>query len=173
MTWITRAFLAAILLVVPTTAIAEPELAPPPRVAETHVRIEKMVGGYQVILTRKASENLRDALAAIGDGQPYTELAKLAVKELNDPEAEKKINLLAFVVKTQAPSMKKALDEKMGPNGAIIKVFGVENKNVPEPPPIVKAIGEAFLPADIKDKVQTGLKVLNTTPLFWRVEGQK
>ena len=64
---------------------------------------------------------------------------------------------------------KKSLDDKMGAGGAIIKVFGVENKLIPEPPPIATI----FIPAKIRDKMETGLKVINTTPLYWRVEGRK
>lgn len=156
------------------TALAdEPELAPQPRVVESHVRFERMIGGYQIILTKKATDQLIDALKQVGDGKPYTDLAKLAVKELNDPGAEQKINLLAVVVKSQAPALKKSLEERAGPEGSIIKVYGVESKLVPEPPPLVKGLAEAFIPADVKDKMQTGIKVLNTTPLYWKVEGRK
>ena len=162
----------SVLLLVSSHSRAEPELAPPPRLVESHVRFEPMVGGYQIILTRKASEKLRDALTAVGDGKPYTELAKLAVKELNDPDAEKKIDMLAFIVRTQAPSMKKSLDENMGAGGAVIKVFGLENKRIPDRP-LLKAFGEAFIPPDVREKMETGIKVINTTPLYWRVEGRK
>ena len=67
-----------------------------------------MKGGYQVFLTRKASEKLRDALKEVGDGKPYTELAKMAAKDLHDPDAEKIIQMLAFVVNSQAPALKKS-----------------------------------------------------------------
>ncbi len=169
----TRCLSFAILFAVPVSARAEPELAPSPRLVESHVQIERIIGGYQIILTRKASEKLRDALAVIGDGKPYTDLGKLAVKELNDPDAEKKYDLLAFVVKTQCPALKKSLDEKMGPGGAIIKIYGVENKLIPDPPPLAKAIIALAVPAKFKEKMDTGLKVINTTPLVWKVEGRK
>ncbi len=158
---------------VPALNAGEPELAPPPRLAESHVQFEQIKGGYQVILTRKASEKLRDALAAIGDGKPFTELAKMAVKELNDPEAEKKIEMLAWIANKQAPALKKSLEELMGPGGAIIKCYGLQKKIIPDPPPLVKALGEAFLPPDVKEKVETGMKVVNTSVLYWRVEGRK
>jgi hypothetical protein len=161
-------------LVAASSAFAsDPELAPPPRLVESHVQFELNKGGYHVILSRKASEKLRDALAAIGDGKPFTELAKMAVKDLNDPEAEKKIEMLAWIENKQAPALKKSLDELMGPGGAIIKVYGLEKKVIPEPPPLVKALGESFLPADVKEKVQIGMKVVNTSVLYWRVEGRK
>ena len=60
----------------------------------------------------------------------------------------------------------------MGKDGAIIKIFGVENKLIPDPPPLAKALAETFLPEKLKEKMQTGLKVINTTPLVWRVEGR-
>jgi len=151
----------------------EPELLPLPREVESHVRFERLPAGYQIILSRKASEKLLGAMTLVGDGRPYTDIAKLAVKELNDPEAERNLDFLAFVLKSQAPALKKSLEEKMGPSGAIVKVFGIEKKLVPEPPPLVKVIGAAFIPKDVQDKLQTGIKVINTTPLYWRVEGRK
>jgi hypothetical protein len=157
----------------PALFAVEPELAAPPRLVVSHVQFELTAGGYQVILTRKASEKLRDALAAIGDGKPFTEFAKMAVKELNDPEAEKKVEMLAWIANKQAPALKKSLDELMGPGGAVIKVYGVPKKVIPDPPPLVKALGETFLPPDVKEKVQIGMKVVNTSVLYWRVEGRK
>jgi hypothetical protein len=75
-------------------------------------------------------------------------------------------------MKTQAPAIKKSLDEKMGPNGAVIKVLGIEKKRLPERP-LLKSVGEAFLPDEWKEVLQTGVTVINTKPLWWRVEGRK
>ncbi len=165
---------AAILCVfsVPAMAVEEPELAPPPRLVEQHVRFQQVVGGYQIVLTRKASEKLRDALADFGDGQQFTDVAKIAVKELNDPEAEKKLDFLAFIVKSQAPALMKSLTDKMTADGAVIKVLGVENKNIRHAP-LIKAIGQAFVPPEAREKMETTIKVINTTPLYWTVEGRK
>jgi hypothetical protein len=157
----------------PTLIAGEPELGPPPRLVEKHVKFEVTDNGYNVTLTRKASEKLRDALAAIGDGRPFTDVAKLAVKELNDPDAERHVEKLAWIFNKQAPAMKKALETQMGPGGAVIKCYGVEKKVIPEPPPLLKAIGETFLPPDVKEKVETGMKVINTNVLYWRIEGRK
>jgi hypothetical protein len=159
------------ILAVPESV--EAERLPMPREVVPHIQVERLPAGYQVILSRKASETLHEALKRIGNGQPYSELVKLAVKELNEPEVEAKIEVLAFVIRTQAPALTKSLGEKMGEGGAIIKIFGIEKKLPPEPPPLAKAIADAFLPEDIKEKVQTGIKVVNTTPLYWRVEPRK
>ena len=80
--------------------------------------------------------------------------------------------MMAWVLKTQAPALKKALDENMGAGGAVIRVFGVEKKKLPERP-LLKAIGEAFIPDDVKDQIKTGMSILNTVPLCWKVEGRK
>lgn len=160
-------------MLVPSFAFAEPEVGPLPRVVESSVRIEPMKGGYQIILSRQATESLRNGLAVVNDGKPYTAFAKLAIKELNDPEIEKHFDMLTFVIRTQAPAMKKSLDERMGPEGAIIKVYTVETKRVREPDPVVKALAAAFVPKNINEKLQTGFKLANSTPIFWRVEGRK
>ena len=164
---------AIVYFAFPAALRAEPELLPLPRVAESQVHFEKMAGGYQVILSRKAAEKLRDILPETEEGKKYADLIKQAAKDLNDPEAEKKLDLLAFVVKTQAPALKKSLTDKMGPGGAIIRVYGLAKKVLPEPPPLVKALGEAFLPDEIKDIIKTGTAVISTTPLHWKVEGRK
>jgi hypothetical protein len=173
MSLLTRCLAAAALFISPLAAVAEPELLPQPRLVESHVRLEMTKTGYNIILTRKAAEKLACALAAVGDGTPYTEVAKLTVRELNDPDAEKKVDLLAAIIKSQAPALTKSLKDKMGEGGAIIKVVGIENKIIPEPPPLAKAIGEAFLPEKLKEKMKNGIKVINTMPLYWTVEGRK
>jgi hypothetical protein len=155
-----------------STASAESELAPAPRLVENHVQLAPLTGGYQIILSPKATLKLSEALGKIGDGHPYTDVAKLAVKELNDPEAEKKVEMLAWAINTQAPALKKALDEKAGPGGAIIKVFGLEKKTIPERP-FIKAAVEAFAPREVKDYLEGARAMINTTPLYWRVEGRK
>jgi hypothetical protein len=159
-------------LVLAGAARAEPELLPPPREVESHVTFEKTPNGYQIILSRKASERMRDALGVVGDGKSVVELIKLCTKDLNDPDAERKLEVMAWVLKTQAPALKKALDENMGAGGAVIRVFGVEKKKLPERP-LLKAIGEAFIPDDVKDQIKTGMSILNTVPLYWKVEGRK
>jgi len=162
--------IAIALLFFPAFASAAPELAPTPRVVENHVFLEKMQGGYQILLSKRATENLREALKEVGDGRPYADMAKQAVKELNDPAAERKLELLAFLVRTQVPAMRKALEEKAGPNGATIKVFGIEAKRLKNPRPTLWAIGAAFLPPEVREQIEAGAVMVNTTPLIWRVE---
>ena len=162
--------LCLILAAVPALAVEPPS---PLRELDKHVRVDAIKGGYQIQLSVQATETLRDGLAIIADGKTFAELARQFAKKLEDPELEKKIDLLAIVVQTQAPLLRKALDDKAGPNGTIIKVFGVERKLIPEPPPAAKAIGAAFLPKDVQDRINGVIAVANTTPLLWRVEPRK
>lgn len=150
----------------------EPELAPPPRLAEPHLQMEKLTGGYQLILSREAAEHLRDALDSVKDGTAFTDIAKEVVKGWDDPEASAKLELIAGMIKTQAPALKKALDEKMGPRGAIIRVYGLEKQRTPKRP-VLRAVGGAFIPDDVKERIKNGMTVINTTPLYWRVEGRE
>ena len=164
-------FILIAALAVPMLVRAEPEILPMPRAVERHVFFEKTANGYQILLSRKASERLRDCLGAVGDGKALMDFAKEAAKDLNDPDATLKLEMIAWVVKTQAPALKKALDDKMDTGGATIRVYGVEKK-LPERP-LLKAIGEAFLPDEVKEQVKMGMKVISTTPLYWKVEGRK
>ena len=70
---------------------AEPELCLRRGEVESHVRFEKMVGGYQIVLTRKASEMAR-TLGRDRRRQALHRWAKLAVKELNDPVPRRRLN---------------------------------------------------------------------------------
>jgi hypothetical protein len=169
----TTHLLAALIFASPAVA-AEPELLPAPRPVERQVWVEPTPGGYQVTLSRKATDRLVGTLAVVGDGQAVADIAKSVTKDLNDPEAAAKIDMIAWVVKTQAPALRKSLEEKAGPGGAVIRVFGLEKKRIDlKDRPLLKAVGETFLPDDLKDRVKTAMAVANTTPLYWKVEGRK
>jgi hypothetical protein len=162
---------ACVLLIAPAMASAEPEVLPPPREVVRLIHIEAIKSGYQVTLSREGAELLRAGLGLLGDGKAASDIAKQVAKKRNDPELDKQIEFLSLILKTQAPAIKKALDEKAGPNGAVIRVFGIEKKRLPERP-LLKSLGEAFLPDDWKEVLQTGVTVINTTPIWWRVEGR-
>ncbi len=161
-----------LLFVSPVSAFAEPELGPPPREVQKLIRIDTIKSGYQITLSREGAELVRDGLTLLGDGKAVTDIAKKAAKKRNDPELDKQIDFLALIMKTQAPAIRKALDEKMGPNGAIIKIFGIEKKAEPKLA-LLKSVSEVFLPEDWKDVLKTGMTVINTKPLWWQVEGRK
>lgn len=165
--------LACLLLGVPASALADPEVLPPPREVGKFIHIESIkTGGYQITLSREGAEFLRDGLVLLGDGKSVVDIARLVTKKRNDPEVGKQIEFLALILKSQAPAIRKALDEKTGPNGAVIKVYGIEKKRLPAMP-LLKSLGEAFLPNDWNDLLKTGITVANTTPLLWRVEERK
>ena len=163
---------ACLLLLSPATALAEPELVPPPREVERHIRIETVRSGYQITLSREGAELLRDGLTVLGDGKPVADAAKKIAKKRNDPELDKQVDFLAMIMKSQAPAIRKALDEKMGPNGAVIKVLGIEKKVEPKLP-LLRSAAEVFLPDDWKDMLKTGMTVFSIKPLTWHVEGRK
>lgn len=157
----------------PLTAADEPdEILPPPREVVKFIQIETIKSGYQITLSREGAELLSGGLGLLGDGKAVTDLAKKASQNRNDPELDKQIEFMALIMKTQAPAIKKALDEKTGPNGAVIKVFGIERKKEPKFP-VLRTAAEAFLPEDWKEVLKTGEAVLNLKPLWWRVEGRK
>lgn len=168
----TPSLLIAFCFVPTATAADQSEVLPPPRLVEYHVSFEVTRGGYQVILSRKATDRLLEALTDVGDGKAIADLTKAAAKDLNDPKAEATLELIGWVIKTQAPALKKALDEKAGPGGAVIRVYGLEQKRMPERP-VIKAAIEAFAPDKVKDYIKTTAAVVNTTPLYWKVEGRK
>jgi hypothetical protein len=147
------------------------ELGPAPRVASPAIRVEAITGGYQIALSREAAQQLRDLLVEVGDGSPYARLGKAILRKADKPEWEKTFDLVAFIVRTQAPALRKSIDDKLGPEGVFIKVLGIETDRVPvKSRPIAKAAIEAFMPADVKEKARTVVRVINTTPLYWRVE---
>jgi hypothetical protein len=115
-----------IAIVSPVYAFPEPELGPAPREVQKLIRIDTIKSGYQITLSREGAELVRDGLTLLGDGKAVTDIAKKIAAKRNDPELDKQIDFLALIMKTQAPAIRKALDEKMGPNGAIIKIHGIE-----------------------------------------------
>lgn len=151
---------------------AEPELLPQPREVSRLIQIESIRSGYQIILNREGAEMVRDGLALVGDGKAVSDIAKRIAENRDDPELKKQIDFLSIILKSQAPAIKKALDEKMGPNGAVIKVLGIETKKEPKFAAL-RGAAEAFLPDNWKDVLKTGLTVVNTKPLWWNVEGRK
>jgi hypothetical protein len=163
---------AVLAFAVPVTAADDQEVLPPPREVVRLIQIESIKSGYQITLSREGAELLSGGLGLLGDGKAVTDIAKKIAANRNDPELNKQIEFVALILKTQAPAIKKALDEKMGPNGAVIKVFGIEVKKDPKFP-LLRSAAEAFLPPDWKDVLKTGETMLNTKPLWWKVEGRK
>lgn len=164
--------IAVLVFAAPAYAQPERELLPPPREVVRLIQIETIRSGYQVTLSREGAELLASGLGLVGDGKAISDIAKKIAANRNDPELNKQIDFLALILRTQAPAIKKALDEKAGPNGAVIKVLGIEGKKDPKFK-LLRSAADAFLPDDWKDVIRTGEAVLNTKPLWWHVEGRK
>jgi hypothetical protein len=168
-------------LFVVSAASADVERLPMPRVVEKPVRVELLKAGYQVTLTRPAAEQLRDLLNASNDEKKLAEsLREMAKDDQRDERVAAQLKLLALIA-GQMPALKKTLAEKMGPEGAVIRVYGVEKKKLfAKDRPILEGIVEAVrgalpavLPPDAGDVVKTALAVAKTTPVYWTIEGRK
>src|SRR5262245_53700371 len=100
------------------------ERAPAPRETFLPVQIVAVKGGYQVYLNRSMAEFLREALEDADEKEIAAMIKKRAKAkkegERPDEQAAATLEMLAFTVASQLPGFKKALAEKMGPNGVII-----------------------------------------------------
>jgi hypothetical protein len=158
------------------------EIAQPPRVVYPPVQIAAVKGGYQVYLNRPTAEWLNDALENADAKDIAARLKKRAgdKKEADPPdeEAAKTLEMIAFAVSTQLPGFRKALGEKMGTNGAVIMLTGLQSPTVkfkkprPKLEKAVEVVGSVMplLPEEAREIVEAMRAVARTKPLFWKVE---
>lgn len=166
------AFVVAIAI--PGGAPAQDELpAPPP----PPVRIEAIPGGYTIALNRSTAELLARALENADEKQlAETIRAEAAKRKETDPETAAKLELLAFVVKGQLPAFKKDLGEKMGPNGVVIRVTGLQQPTVKFKRPALQRAADItrqitpLLPPEAQMTVDALGAIARTTPLIWKLE---
>jgi hypothetical protein len=145
--------------------------------AEPAVRVEALKDGYRVTLTQPAAEKLRAALDATDEKSLAATLKELAKTEREkDAESETAVTLevVALVLSSQVPQLKKALAENVGPNGATIRVWGLTREHVlKKPRPRLRKVLEgvkAVLPDDARATVEGVMQAARTTPLTWKVE---
>ena len=86
--------------------------------------------------------------------------------------------MIAFAVSTQLPGFRKSLGEKMGMNGAVITLTGLQSQTVEfkKPRPKLEKTVEVvrgvmpLLPEESREVVEAMRAVARTKPLFWKVE---
>jgi hypothetical protein len=148
-------------------AVPEPELLPPPRLAERAVQVELINNGYKLLLSRPAAERLRDTLRQLEGEQQVADAIRGAAKGLDDEKATASAEVLAWVITRETPRFKKSLDEKMGANGVTVTVYGLQRG---KDRPVLRAIGKALLPPQAQEKARAVLAITRTTPLYWSID---
>jgi hypothetical protein len=181
----TLGFLALLATPFAPPAIVQPDvidIAPAPHAPTPPVQIVPVKGGYQVYLNRPMAERLADALGGADEKEIAAKLKKRAKekKEADPPDeqAAATLEMIAFAVSTQLPGFKKALAEKMGPNGVVVTLTGFQSPTVKfkKPRPTLERGVEVvrgvmpLLPEEAREVVEAMRAVARTKPLFWKVE---
>ena len=86
--------------------------------------------------------------------------------------------MIAFAVSTPLPGFKRALAEKMGPNGVVVTLTGFQSPTVKfkKPRPRLERAVEVvrgvapLLPEEAREVIEGIRAVARTKPLFWKVE---
>jgi hypothetical protein len=157
------------------------EIAPEPHIPYPPVAIAAIKNGYTVSLNRSTAELMRDALEKADEKQLAAMLKKMAKeRKEKDPEDEtiQTLEMVAFVVSTQLPGLKKSLAQNIGPQGAVITLTGLQTETVKfkKPRPKLEKAAEfvrgvmPLLPDEAKEVVEALRAVARTKPLFWKVE---
>lgn len=146
---------------------------------EPPVRFETIKGGYQVTLTRPATDKFRDALDAVQDEKALADSLRDVAKTpaAKDAGTSPTLEIVAIVLAGQLPQFKKALADNLGENGVTIRVYGLQREKVlAKPRPILQravAVAREVLPDDAKGQLEAVLTAARTTPLMWKVEPRK
>lgn len=151
----------------PVAARAEPELAPPPRLAEKNLQVEFITGGYKLLLSRPAAERLRDAMKNRVDENAIADVLRNAAKGLDDEKTTATLELAARVITSETPKFRKALEDHMGEHGVTITVYGLPRG---KDRPVLRALGRAFLPPEAQEQARALMAITRTTPLYWKVD---
>lgn len=181
-----------LLLAVLSCGIAPPDLPllPPPEAVaiapEPHepvppVSLAAIKNGYTVSLNRATAELLRDALEKADEKQLSSMLKKMAKeRKEKDPadETVQTLEMIAFVVSSQLPGLKKSLAQNIGPQGAVITLTGLQTDTVKfrKPRPKLEKAAEIvrgvmpLLPDEAREVVEALRAMGRTKPLFWKVE---
>ncbi|HJZ58663.1 MAG TPA: hypothetical protein VKE74_27220 [Gemmataceae bacterium] len=167
----------AILALGSGSAVAQepPPLPPPP----PPVRIEPVPNGYQITLNRPAAELLQKGLDSADEKQIAATIREEAKKQKDiDPDEAAKLELIAFLVSSQVPKFRQELHDKMGANGVVIRVSGLQQPTVKfkKPRPVLERGAMVvrgvtpLLPPDAQMTIEGLRAMARTTPLTWKIE---
>ena len=162
------------------------ETAPAPRLAVPAVQLFPSPGGFQIALSRPMAILLRDTLDTAASDKEIARLlrenAQLKREAGGDgPAQAARLEFLAFVVSSQLPTFKKSMHERMGTNGVVIQVMGLQRERLfRKPRPILEAgvrITEKVLaetsPEEVGRTFEAAKAMIRTTPLSWSVLPQE
>lgn len=161
--------LAVLGLGIATLQAQDFELAPKPREVEPALKFEKITAGFQITMNREKAEGLLKLMKKVDNEKEIGELIKRLGKDDKDLESQAWNLYLFTAVTKEAPAFKKNLEEKMGENGVVIKMYGFDRS---KDRPVLKAIGKAVLPKEMQDQAQGVITMINTRALIWRIEGR-
>lgn len=163
------------------------ELAPMPRKVVSAVELKPIDGGFQLALSKPLAQTLSRTLDVAADEQDITQLlrdcAQLRKQGLNadDPLSAARLELLALVVSRQLPAFKTALRDKMGANGVVIQVKGLQRPRLFSPSrPFLEAgvkmasrVVAEFTPEEVGQTLAAVQAIARTTPLHWTILPQE
>jgi len=129
--------------------------------ADEAVRIAEAFAGYEVTLPKKQAEEFRDFLNA---NIPEEQIFGLLKKLVADKRVDWRVKAVAAIVAADVLLFKKKMNDNMGPNGVVIRVWG-DNGQYTICTTVAPGTWEWILPDDWKQK----MKVATTVPLYWTV----
>lgn len=163
------------------------EAAPAPRRVVPAIQMFPAPGGFQIALSRPVAEILRDTLDTAGDDKQIAKLLRESAQLKREAGTEDdkllaaRLELIAFVVSSQLPGFKKSLHERMGVNGVVIQVMGIQRERIfRKPRPILEAglkiasqVVTEFSPEEVGRTLEAAKAMARTTPLSWSVLPQE
>lgn len=163
------------------------ELAPMPRKVVSAIGLKPIDGGFQLALSKPVAQTLSQTLDLAANEQEITQLlrdcAELRKQGLaaDDPLAAARLELLALVISRQLPAFKTALREKMGANGVVIQVKGLQRPRLFSPSrpflefgvKMATRIVVEVTPEEVGQTLAAVQAIARTTPLHWTVLPQE
>lgn len=163
------------------------ETAPAPRRVVPAIQMFPAAGGFQIALSRPAAEILRDTLDTAANEREIAKLLRenAQLKREAGSEDDKllaaRLELVAFVVSSQLPGFKKSLHDRMGTNGVVIQVMGIQRERIfRKPRPILEAglkiasqVVNELSPEEVGRTLEAAKAMARTTPLSWSVLPQE
>lgn len=129
------------------------------------VNIADALAGYEVTLPKQQAEEFRDVLNAnVKEEQILAFLRKL----LADKRVDWRLKAVAAIVAADVLLFKKKMNDNMGPNGVVIRVWGVGGQET-----VCTTIPPGTWEWILSDDWKLKKKVATTVPVYWTVTPRK